>query len=278
MLIAAHEHLLAESTNFWETAWLRKQIVGLVMTNRAVYDFTGATVLVTGGTSGIGHATAVGSATPEPPSPSPAPSRLQTTTTRTSQAWPTVGSCFDQPTVDVVAQAFLALDVLINNAGANFPGGLDEAKADGFTASVELNLLGPARLTLALHGALKASQAKGGASVLMLGSMAALRAVPMVPGYGSAKAGMLALTRNLAVRWARDGIRVNAVIPGVIDTPMTAPMNAVPEIKRQQLDHIPMGRLGTPEEIASALAFMCTENASYMTGSAVVVDGGYSVV
>jgi 3-oxoacyl-[acyl-carrier protein] reductase len=60
--------------------------------------------------------------------------------------------------------------------------------------------------------------------------------------------------------------------------PMTAPMNAIPEIKQQQLDHIPMGRFGTPDEIAAAIAFLCTENASYITGSALIVDGGCSVI
>jgi NAD(P)-dependent dehydrogenase (short-subunit alcohol dehydrogenase family) len=125
---------------------------------------------------------------------------------------------------------------------------------------------------------LKASQLAGGASVIMLGSMSAMRAVPLVPGYGSAKAGVLALTRNLAVRWAGDGIRVNAVVPGVIDTPMTAPMSLVPQIRQQQLDHIPLRRLGTADEVASAILFLCTEHASYSTGSALFVDGGYSVM
>lgn len=249
------------------------------MTNRAVYDFSGTTVLITGGTSGIGHATATRfrDAGADVTVTGTKPDADGYHADLSGMAYHRV--VFSDPTaVDALAQGFSALDVLINNAGANFPGGLDEASVDGFTASVQLNLLAPARLTLSLHPALKASDATGGASVLLLGSMAALRAVPLVAGYGSAKAGILALARNLAVRWSGDRIRVNAVVPGVIDTPMTAPMNAVPEIKQQQLDHIPMGRFGTPEEIASAIAFLCTENASYITGSALIVDGGYSVI
>src|SRR5205807_782468 len=112
------------------------------------------------------------------------------------------------------------LDVLINNAGANFPGGLDESKPDGLDASVALNLTGPYRLTVGLYAALKASTAAGGASVVNLASMSALRAVPLVPGYGAAKAGILGITRNLAVKLARNSIRVNVVAPGTIDTPM----------------------------------------------------------
>jgi 3-oxoacyl-[acyl-carrier protein] reductase len=248
------------------------------MTNHAVYDFTGTRVLITGGTSGIGHATAAvfreagAEVTVTGTKPTPGDYDVDLSGMAYRQA-----VLPESDSVDALAQAFRTLDVLINNAGANFPGGRDEASVEGFTASVQLNLLGPARLTLALHRALKASQAKGGASVLMLGSMAALRAVAMVPGYGSAKAGVLALTRTLAMRWVRDRIRVNAVVPGVIETAMTAPMNSVPELKDQQLDHIPMHRFGTPEEVAMALAFLCTENASYITGSTLVVDGGYSL-
>jgi 3-oxoacyl-[acyl-carrier protein] reductase len=99
-----------------------------------------------------------------------------------------------------------------------------------------------------------------------------------VPGYGSAKAGVLALTRNLAVKWADDGIRLNTVVPGVVATRMTAPMDYVPEIKQEQIGHIPLGRFGEPDEIASPVLYLCTENASYCTGSALIVDGGYSVL
>jgi 3-oxoacyl-[acyl-carrier protein] reductase len=144
--------------------------------------------------------------------------------------------------------------------------------------SVEVNLLAPFHVTERLHGALKASTAAGGASVVMLASMAAIRAVPVVPGYGSAKAGVLALTRNLALKWAADGIRINAVVPGVTATRMTAPMDYVPEIKQEQIDHIPLGRFASPDEIASPILYLCSENAAYSTGSALVVDGGYSVL
>jgi 3-oxoacyl-[acyl-carrier protein] reductase len=247
------------------------------MTNRAAFDFTGSTVLVTGGTSGIGNATAIKfrdagahvTVTGTKPSASDYDAELSGVAYR--QVVLT-----DRDAIDELAESFSALDALINNAGANFPGGLDEATPAGFEASVELNLVAPFRLTTALHGALKASTASAGASVVMLASMAAIRAVPIVPGYAAAKGGVLSLTRNLAARWAGDGIRVNAVVPGVIDTAMTAPMALVPEIKQQQVDHIPFGRFGTPDEIASFILFLCTDNASYATGSAVCVDGGYS--
>lgn len=248
------------------------------MTGRVLFDFTGASALVTGGTSGIGHATA---------------SLLRDSGAHVTITGTRAGphdydvdlsemkylqlALTDPLGIEALADSFTELDILINNAGANFPGGLDESTAEGFTASVEVNLLAPFRLTERLHGALKASKAAGGASVVMLASMAAIRAVPVVPGYGSGKAGVLALTRNLAVKWAADGIRINAVVPGVVATRMTAPMDYVPEIKQEQIDHIPLGRFATLDEIASPILYLCSDNASYSTGSALIVDGGYSV-
>ena len=249
------------------------------MTNRTSFDFTDATALVTGATSGIGHATATllrdcgAQVTVTGTKPSPQDYDVDLAGMAYRQLEIT-----DPAATDELAASFSALDILINNAGANFPGGLDESTSEGFAASVDLNLLAPFRLTTALHHALKASNAPGGASIVMLASMAAMRAVPVVPGYGSAKAGVLALTRNLAVKWVGDGIRINAVVPGVTATRMTASMDYIPEVKKEQIDHIPLGRFANAAEIAAPILFLCTENASYCTGSALVVDGGYSVV
>ncbi|MGP0079850.1 SDR family NAD(P)-dependent oxidoreductase [Mycobacterium sp.] len=244
------------------------------MTARVSFDFTGAAALITGGTSGIGHATAVlfrdagaevtitgtkaAAADYEADLDGMAYRQLQVT---------------DHDLVDALAQSFARLDVLVNNAGANFPNGLDESKPDGFDASVALNLTGPYRLTVDLYRALRASTAAGGASVVNLASMSALRAVPLVPGYGAAKAGIVCITRNLAVKWAGKGIRVNAVAPGAIDTPMTAPMHGAAELVESELAHIPLRRFGAVGEIAPTIAFLCTEQSSYTSGAVFVVDG-----
>ncbi|OBJ61768.1 SDR family NAD(P)-dependent oxidoreductase [Mycobacterium sp. 1423905.2] len=249
------------------------------MTARVGFDFTGTAALVTGGTSGIGHAIA--------------------TLFRDAGAQVTITGTKSQPTeyeadlsdmdyqqlhitdpdsVDALAQRFTRLDVLVNNAGANFPGGLDESKPDGFEASVALNLTGPYRLTVGLYRALRASTAVGGASVVNMASMSALRAVPLVPGYGAAKAGIVCLTRNLAVKWAGKRIRVNAVAPGTIDTPMTAPMHVAPQLVEAELAHIPLQRMGSPREVAPTVAFLCTEHSSYTSGAVFVVDGASDCV
>jgi NAD(P)-dependent dehydrogenase (short-subunit alcohol dehydrogenase family) len=244
------------------------------MTARVSFDFTGTTALVTGGTSGIGHATALLFRD--------AGAEVTVTGTRAAASdydADLSGMDFhplqvtDHDSVDALAQRFTRLDVLVNNAGANFPGGLDESKPDGFEASVALNLTGPYRLTVGLYRALKASPAAGGASVVNLASMSALRAVPLVPGYGAAKAGIICVTRNLAAKWANKGLRVNAVAPGPIDTPMTAPMHGAAEIVESELAHIPLRRFGSVTEIAPTIAFLCTEQSGYTSGAVFVVDG-----
>jgi 3-oxoacyl-[acyl-carrier protein] reductase len=247
------------------------------MNGRTTFDFCGAIALVTGGTSGIGLATAAalrdaGAAvtiTGTKPDATAYTTDLGGMTYRQLMLTDTVS-------IQTLAEDFSTVDILINNAGANFPGGLDESTPEGFGAALALNLLGPFQLTTALHDSLAASTAAGGASVVNLASMSAIRAVPLVPGYSSAKAGIIAMTRNLAVKWAADGIRVNAVAPGLIDTPMTAPVKGIPKILHKQLSRIPLARLGTPEEVAAAIAFLCTENSAYTTGSTIIVDGAFS--
>jgi NAD(P)-dependent dehydrogenase (short-subunit alcohol dehydrogenase family) len=247
------------------------------MTSRATYDFSGCTALVTGGTSGIGHAIVT---------------RLRdagaavTTTGRKPQA-ADYGVDLDGMTyhqleltdragIAELAATFSSLDILVNNAGAIFAGGMDESTPDGFRATVDLNLFGPFELTNALHDALAKSTAPGGASVVGLSSLSTVRAVPMVPAYGAAKSGVLAMTRNFAMKWGPERIRVNAVTAGFIDTPMTSP-ELVPDYIAEQCARTPLGRLGTPDEVAEAVIFLCTENSAFITGSVLTVDGGYCV-
>jgi 3-oxoacyl-[acyl-carrier protein] reductase len=249
------------------------------MTARASFDFTGTTALITGGTSGIGHATALlfrdAGADVTITGTKPAASDYDTDLSRMAYRQLQITN---PDSVDALTQSFTRLDVLVNNAGANFPGGLDESKPEGFEASVGLNLTGPYRLTVGLYRALRASTAAGGASVVNLASMSALRAVPLVPGYGAAKAGIVCITRNLAVKWASNGIRVNAVAPGTIDTPMTAPMHLAAELVDSELAHIPLHRFGSVGEIAPTIAFLCTEQSSYTSGAVFVVDGASDCV
>lgn len=246
------------------------------MSNKVSFDFTGVSVLVTGGTSGIGYA--ISSAFAD------AGASVTVTGTRASAAdYDAELSRFaykqlemrDGDAVDALAAGLGSLDVLVNNAGANFPDGLDEWSPEGFQASLAMNVEGAQRLSVRAREALAKSTMPGGASVVNVISMMTYRATTIVPGYSSSKAALLALTRNLALHWVNDGIRVNAVAPGLIDTPMTAPMKPFQEMLDGELAKQIMRRMGTPEEVAAAVLFLSSEASSFTTGTAFAIDGGY---
>jgi 3-oxoacyl-[acyl-carrier protein] reductase len=242
------------------------------MTRTTTFDYTGTTVLITGGSSGIGHATACAFRD--------AGAAVTVTGTR-EVAEVTVDltgmdyrrlEMRDNDAVDALGASFETLDVLVNNAGANFPDGRNEWEPDAFEQALHLNLAGHFRLSVACRPALKAASG----SIVNLASISAIRAVPFVPGYAAAKAGQISMTTTLAASWATDGIRVNAVAPGVISTRMTEPMMGIPDIVDPQLAHIPMARFGTVDEIAPAILFLGSDAASYLTGQTILVDGGYA--
>lgn len=244
--------------------------------NGVSFDFAGTKVLVTGGTSGIGHAVSTAFAD--------AGAAVIVTGTRSSAAeYDTDLSRFtyaqlemrDGDAVDALAAGLGTLDILVNNAGANFPDGLDEWSPEGFSASLAMNVEGAQRLSVRSRDALAKSSMAGGASIVNMISMMTYRATTIVPGYSSSKAALLALTRNLALHFVNDGIRVNAVAPGLIDTPMTAPMKPFQEMLDGELAKQMMRRMGTPEEIAGAVLFLCSAASSFTTGTALAVDGGY---
>jgi NAD(P)-dependent dehydrogenase (short-subunit alcohol dehydrogenase family) len=246
--------------------------------SRVSFDFSSTRVLVTGGTSGIGHAIARAFAD--------AGARVLVTGRK-----PIASDCdvdlaaFEYATLDVqdaaaitaLAATFDVLDVLVNNAGANLPGGRSEYEPDVFAQSVNINLIGAYRMAAACHDALARSTLDGGASVLQVASMASFFGVTPVPGYGAAKAGIVQMTKTLAAAWAKDGIRVNAVAPGLIRTRMTARIQAEPAYTRKDFERMPMARWGTPEEVAPALLFLASPAAAYITGQTLPIDGGYSI-
>ncbi len=241
------------------------------------FDFDGAAVLVTGGTSGIGHAVATAF--------HQAGADVVITGTRPSPDHYDLDlSAFryhplhlrDESAITAVAASLDRLDVLVNNAGQNLPGGRDEWDPDVFGEVVGSNLTGPFRLSQACRGLLGASTHDGGAAVVNTGSLTSFFGNAMVPAYGAAKAGVVQLTKSLAVAWAGLGIRVNAVAPGVVESGMTAPMLAFDELTRPLLERTPMGRFGLPGDVAPAVLFLASPAARYITGHTLLVDGGFA--
>jgi 3-oxoacyl-[acyl-carrier protein] reductase len=180
--------------------------------------------------------------------------------------------------VQEVADACPRLDVLVNNAGQSRPNGQSEWTPDVFDHVVATDLLAVFRLTVACKPALGRSEMNGGAAVVNVVSLAAFGGVEVVIAYGAAKAGLNQLTKGLAVSWAGDGIRVNAVAPGLIATDFAAGMTSNPEAAAAFLEKIPQGRFGCPADIAPAVLFLSSAGASFITGTTLVIDGGQLAV
>jgi NAD(P)-dependent dehydrogenase (short-subunit alcohol dehydrogenase family) len=235
-------------------------------------------VLVTGGTSGIGLAIAHAFAT--------AGADVTITGTRPSTSdYDTDLTPFayqrcrmtERDELLAVAGSLGALDVLVNNAGQNLPGGRSEYEPDVFEETVAINLFGAFRLATACRDLLAASTLEGGANVVNLASMSSFFAVEVVPGYGAAKAAVVQMTKTLAVAWAADRIRVNAVAPGVVETNMTAPMMPFETLTAPLLARTPLGRFATPADVVPAVLFLASPGAAYITGQTLPVDGGFSI-
>lgn len=173
--------------------------------------------------------------------------------------------------VEETLQLFGRIDVLINNAAIVIKGPFLGVREEDWDSVLDVNLKGPFMFSQAV--AREMVKNKSGV-IVNISSTNAHRGYPTVVSYNASKGGLNALTRTMAVELAHEGIRVNAIIAGEIRTPMSAESLANKEWLRQWLSRVPQGRVGEPEEIARACAFLASDEASFMTGSLVVVDGG----
>ena len=167
------------------------------------------------------------------------------------------------------------LDVMVNNAGvAPFLASFLETRPDGFEKHFGINFWSAVYGTRAA-GRVLLEQRSG--AVVNLASIDAFMVEPGLTYYGSAKAAIVNLTKSVALEWASSGVRVNALAPGWIDTPMNEAERGDADTERQILSAIPMARWGRPEEIANAALFLCSDASSFTTGVTLVVDGGQTL-
>lgn len=173
------------------------------------------------------------------------------------------------------AEHFGRLDIAFNVAGASRPGPILNLSEEDWDFTVDLVLKGVFLSTKHEARQMIASGAKG--AIVNISSLNAH--VPMVLGsaYAAGKAGVEMFTKNAALELGRNGIRVNAVLPGLISTPLTSSLTNVDVILKDYVDRIVLGRPGTPDEIASPSLFLASDQAAYVTGTSLVVDGGWEI-
>jgi NAD(P)-dependent dehydrogenase (short-subunit alcohol dehydrogenase family) len=176
--------------------------------------------------------------------------------------------------VGAAVDAFGRLDVLYNNAGVMLPddGSVDTMDERIWDLTLAVNVKGVA---FGCKYGIPAMIASGGGSIINVASFVAwLGAATSQTAYTASKGAVLAMTREIAVEFARKGIRCNALCPGPIETPLLLALLSDDEKKQRRFVHIPMGRLGHAEELAKAALFLASDDASYMTGASMIVDGG----
>ena len=238
--------------------------------------FTGKAVLVTGGTSGIGLGAALafrdlGASVIATGATDSECERARADAANARVAFERL-DVREAAAIGALIERLPRLDAVVNAAGVIRRD--IEHDPDSFAEVVAINLTG----TMRVCSAAKAKLAANGGSVVNLASMLTFFGGPRVPGYSASKGGIGQLTKSLAAAWAPEGVRVNAVAPGWIATPLTQALREDAEKSAPILARTPMARWGTPEEVAGGIVFLASPAARFITGAILAIDGGYMAV
>ncbi len=235
-------------------------------------------ILVVGGTSGIGAGIAQAFKEQDPENQVMVTGATQAEVDHARQADAFEGisahllDVRDNDAIKSLISRLEQLDVLVNCAGVIRRG--DELEPDVFASVIDINLNGTMRVCSAAREHLKQT----GGCIINTASMLSYFGGGLVPAYSASKGGIAQLTKSLAIAYATDGIRVNAIAPGWIATPLTEALQADPSRSGPILARTPLGRWGTPEDVAGPVLFLASPAARFVTGTILPVDGGYLAV
>jgi len=257
------------------------------MTQKKVLDtfrLDGRVALITGGARGLGRTTAIALA--EAGADVALVGRTRETCGATAQEIMastgrrvrpfcgdmTIGADVTRVTDEALAE-FGAVDILVNNAGTNIRGTIDKLSEADWDTVVDINLKGPFLCAKAIAPQMVQ---RGWGRVINIASALSVIALPGRAPYASSKAGVLGLTRVLALEWAATGVTCNAICPGPFATDMNKQLLNDPQAYQQFVNMIPLGRWGELEELAGVIVFLASDASSFMTGSPIFVDGGWT--
>jgi meso-butanediol dehydrogenase/(S,S)-butanediol dehydrogenase/diacetyl reductase len=176
-----------------------------------------------------------------------------------------------QGMVDGAVAAFGRVDILFNNAGVGSFAATPQLSVEEWRRVIDIDLTG---VFYGCRAAIPVMKAQGGGAIINTASASGLAGDYSFAAYNAAKGGVVNYTRAAGIDHARDGVRINAVCPGPVDTPIIAGIDAWPGVREAWNQRVPMGRFARPEEIAGVVAFLASDDASYMTGAVIAIDGG----